>query len=288
MVQPWPHVRLLPAVRLNGPAAADSAGCAQVAQQLRLSPGGEAHVRALSPPFARALLGLMSACCDRITSQPAWETLLSLLENTSSHPDAVLPAGAALDALCRGGRGVCTANFMHVVTAVRTLATNACGLLTAAAHARTSGREVDMPFGVDEVRDMVNLLELMAGWLQTWRQRQAQVRVPPERETTTHAAANSRGQLRLPLFCRTTLPVSRAFANPRFAVWHAHDHVGHIACSASLSPTVPPGAPPGTGSSENSMAHRHTPSLSFDSPGMYCCTQPNTWSGSCCCLCECW
>lgn len=150
----------------------------QVAQQLRLSPGGEAHIRALSPPFARALLGLMSACGDRITSQPAWETLLALLENTSSHPDAVLPAAAALDALCRGGRGVCTANFMHVVTAVRTLATNACGLLTAATHARASGREIEMPFGVDEVRDMVNLLELMAGWLQTWRQRQAQVRNP--------------------------------------------------------------------------------------------------------------
>lgn len=183
----WPVVRsrsqLVPCRVSEQPQHGHGAACparrvcaVQVAQQLRLAPGGEAHIRALSPPFARALLGLMSACGDRITSQPAWETLLTLLENTSSHPDAVLPAAAALDSLCRRGRGMCTANFMHVVTAVRTLATNACGLLTAAAHARATGRNVDMPFSVEEVRDMVNLLELMAGWLQTWRQRQAQVR----------------------------------------------------------------------------------------------------------------
>lgn len=129
----------------------------------------------LAPSIARSLLALMSACCDQIDSPAAWEVLLSLLESTTSHPDSVLPVHAALDTICRDGRGMCAANYMHVVTAVRALVVSACSAWMSAEQAREAGREAALPFDDSQIRGSVDLLELVANWLQTWRQRQAQV-----------------------------------------------------------------------------------------------------------------
>lgn len=146
-------------------------------QNLNLSSAGEKHVQALAPSIARSLLALMSACCDQIDSHAAWEVLLSLLESTTSHPDAVLPVAAALDTICRDGRGMCAANYMQVVTAIRALVVSASGLWMAAEQAREAGREAVLPFDENQIRASVDLLEMVATWLQTWRQRQAQVRL---------------------------------------------------------------------------------------------------------------
>ena len=130
-------------------------------------------------PSARALLSLLSSCCEQLESYDAWEVLLSLLEATASHPDAVLPVHGALETLCRDGRGISAANYMHVVTAIRALVVSACGAWLAAEQASDAGRDAPLAFDDAHIRAAVDLLEHVAYWLQTWRQRQAQVRAVP-------------------------------------------------------------------------------------------------------------
>jgi hypothetical protein len=169
----------------------------QAVLALDMSQNGQSHARALAPTVSRALLGLISACGEHITSPAAWDVLLALLVNTCSHPDAVLPVAAALDALCRESRGLSRENFMQTVTAVRAVVQNACAMIV---EARRTRREGDLPFGIPEVRNTLDVFEQIAQWLQTWRQRRAQVRssLPPAtqfytaRSATTGAFSNSR------------------------------------------------------------------------------------------------
>lgn len=149
--------------------------CLQVVQHLNLSSTGEKHVQQLAPSIARSLLNLMSSCCEQVESHDAWEVLLTLLESTTSHPEAVLPVYNALETLCREGRGISAANYMHVVTAIRALVVSGCGVWMAAEQARDAGREAPLAFDEAQIRLSVDLLEQVAYWLQTWRQRQAQV-----------------------------------------------------------------------------------------------------------------
>lgn len=62
------------------------------------------------------------------------------------------------------------ANFMESVDAVRAVARRTSAML------RTSPTE--RPFGVDDVRRVVSMLEGLTQWLVTWRLHQVQVRTP--------------------------------------------------------------------------------------------------------------
>lgn len=171
---------------------------------LDVSSGAPAYVRALAPGIARALLQLVRTCGHTIHAQPSWDLLLTALAATCGHPDAVPVAADALEVICREPGCLSPANVMEAIAATSAVAERASAMLrdgsagSGGEAARDDGRgggrrgEVrargEAPYSIDDVRRVVSNLEGVATWLQEWRQRQAQVRRPPDAARSPQSA----------------------------------------------------------------------------------------------------